>query len=160
MNKSGLGLMPTPFVARKAFWEPRRPPLPERVIVCEFSGVHSGTRRINPARKAICHMPVRYGRQEKRIGYTIPVEISNLQQPGAPEWASTENVSSLGARVLTQRPKQLDEHVTIRPFAGDRRTEARVVYCQRLPTGRFGVGMQFLGVPVHWPDKPLRTPMR
>jgi hypothetical protein len=27
---------------------------------------------------------------------------------------------------------------------------ARVVYCQRLSDGRFGVGMQFLGIGTNW----------
>jgi len=28
---------------------------------------------------------------------------------------------------------------------------ARVVYCQRLPDGRFGVGIQFQGQSISWP---------
>ena len=39
----------------------------------------------------------------------------------------------------------------ISSLAGDLRTFARVVYCQRLPDGRFGVGLQFQGIAVAWP---------
>lgn len=39
----------------------------------------------------------------------------------------------------------------ISSLAGDLRTFARVVYCQRLPDGRFGVGLQFQGIAVDWP---------
>jgi hypothetical protein len=33
----------------------------------------------------------------------------------------------------------------IRSVDGDLRTLVRVVYCQRLPDGRFGIGLQFQG---------------
>jgi len=74
------------------------------------------------------------------------VEISTLQEPSATERTSTENVCSLGARVVTERRKELNERLMIRSLVGDLRTLARVVYCQQLSDGRFGVGMQFLGV--------------
>jgi hypothetical protein len=38
----------------------------------------------------------------------------------------------------------------IRSLVGDLRTLARVVYCQRLPNGHFGVGLQFQGIAVNW----------
>jgi hypothetical protein len=95
-------------------------------------------------------MPVRSGRLEKRIRMAVPVEISTPQDPSATERTSTENVCSLGVRVLTQRPKELNERLMIRSIVGDLRTTARVVYCQRLSDGRFGVGMQFLGIGTNW----------
>lgn len=75
----------------------------------------------------------------------VPVEIFSLQDPSATERTATENVCSLGARVLTHRSRQLNERLMIRSFSGELRTLARVVYCQRLSDGRFGVGIQFLG---------------
>lgn len=88
-------------------------------------------------------MPQRSGRLDKRIRLEVEVQISSLQDPTATERATTENVCSLGIRVLTQRAKYLNERLMINSFAGDLRTLARVVYCQRLPDGRFGVGLQF-----------------
>jgi hypothetical protein len=44
---------------------------------------------------------------------------------------------------MTQRARELNERVWVRFLDGDLRTLARVVYCQRLPDGRFGVGLQF-----------------
>lgn len=96
-------------------------------------------------------MPVRSGRLAKRIQEAIPVEISSLQHPPKTQRASTENVSSLGLRVLTERPVERDERLIIRSLVGNQRTIARVVYCQLLSDGRFGVGMQFLGAVVNWP---------
>lgn len=90
-------------------------------------------------------MPSRSGRFEKRTQVAVPVEIVSLQDPSATERTATENVCSLGARVLTHRPKELNERLMIRKCGGELRTLARVVYCQRLADGRFGVGIQFLG---------------
>ena len=100
-------------------------------------------------------MPVRSGRLEKRIRLTVPLEITSLQYPSANEQATTENVCSLGIRVLTQHARELNERLMISSLAGDLRTLARVVYCQRLPNGQFGVGMEFQGVAVNWPKEPL-----
>jgi hypothetical protein len=102
-------------------------------------------------------MPLRSGRVERRIQLAVPVEIYTLQNPSATELTSTENVCSIGARILTQRPKQLNERLMIRISVGDLRTLARVVYCQRLSDGRFGVGTQFLGVPVNWSKEYVKS---
>jgi hypothetical protein len=95
-------------------------------------------------------MPERSGRLEKRIRLAVPVEISTLRDRSATERTSTENICSLGLRVLTERHKELNERLMIRSLVGDLRAVARVVYCQRLFDGRFGVGMQFLGINAKW----------
>jgi hypothetical protein len=86
---------------------------------------------------------MRSGRLEKRTRLAIPVQISSLQDPTAPERTTTENISSLGIRVLMQRPRELNGRLLIKSLDGDLRALARVVYCQRLSDGRFGVGLQF-----------------
>jgi hypothetical protein len=95
-------------------------------------------------------MPARSGRLEKRIRLAVPVEITSLQYTSANERTTTENVCSFGIRVLTLNARELNERLMIRSLVGDLRTPARVVYCQRLPDGHFGVGLQFQGVAVHW----------
>ena len=96
-------------------------------------------------------MPARSGRLEKRIQLAVPLQISSVLDPSAAERTTTENVCSLGMRVLTQRARELDERLMIISLMGDLRTLARVVYCQRLPDGRFGVGLQFQGLAIDWP---------
>src|SRR5712664_1078555 len=96
-------------------------------------------------------MPERSGRLEKRIRLAVPMQISSLMDHAAPERTTTENVCSLGVRILTQRARDLNERLMIRSLMGDLRTLARVVYCHRLPDGRFGVGLQFQGMTVKWP---------
>jgi hypothetical protein len=97
-------------------------------------------------------MPVRSGRLEKRIRLAVPVQISSLLDPAATERTTTENVCSLGIRILTQRARDLNERLMISSVIGDQRTLGRVVYCQRLPDGRFGVGLQFQGQTVNWSE--------
>lgn len=96
-------------------------------------------------------MPIRSGRLEKRRRLEIPVQISRREDPSATERTTTENVCSLGARVLTRMARQLDERLMINSVAGNLRVLARVVYCERLPDGRFGVGLQFNAQVAEWP---------
>jgi hypothetical protein len=96
-------------------------------------------------------MPPRSGRLEKRIRLAVPVQISSVLDPAATERTTTENVCSLGLRILTQRARELNERLMISSLIGDLHTLARVVYCQRLPDGRFGVGLQFQEIAVNWP---------
>src|SRR3981189_1348504 len=95
-------------------------------------------------------MSTKSGRLEKRIRLAVPGEISSPQNPSVAERPTTENVCSLGIRVLTQRARDLNERLLINSLVGDLRTLARVVYCQRLPARRFGVGLQFQGEVVNW----------
>jgi hypothetical protein len=97
-------------------------------------------------------MASKAGRLEKRIRLALPVEIASIQNPSARERATTENVCSLGARVLAQHTMQPNERVRFNSLAGDMRTMARVVYCQRLPDGRFGIGLQFQEAGINWPN--------
>ena len=96
-------------------------------------------------------MPPRTGRIEKRIRLAVPVQISSLENPSAIERTITENVCSIGVRVVSQAAKELNERMLIKFLAGDLRSLARVVYCQRLPDGRFGVGLKFQDEAIDWP---------
>jgi hypothetical protein len=95
-------------------------------------------------------MSVRSGRLEKRIRLALPLQISSVVDPAAAERTTTENVCSLGMRVLTQRARALNECLVIKSLMGNLRAVARVVYCQRLPDGHFAVGLQFLEDFINW----------
>src|SRR5260370_37696883 len=95
-------------------------------------------------------MPERPGRLENRIRLVAAVELCSVQNLFFNDTATTENVCPLGVRVLTQRARELNERLWVRSLKGELRTLARVVYCQRLPDGRFGVGLQFQGQAVNW----------
>ena len=100
-------------------------------------------------------MPVRSGRLEKRIRLAIPVQISSLRDPAASERTTTENVCSLGIRILTRMVRASNEQLMISSLVGDLRTLARVIYCQHLPDGLFAVGLQVQGRPINWPKSSL-----
>ena len=86
------------------------------------------------------------GRAEKRIRLVVPLEVSKLQYPRDAETTVTENITSIGGRVLSWRPMKPNERLMIRFLELNLRTQARVVYCERLRHGQFGVGVQFQGL--------------
>jgi hypothetical protein len=100
-------------------------------------------------------MPMRSGRLEKRTPLAVPVRISSLQEPAAAERSTTENICSLGIRVLVRHARKLNERLLIKSTDGELETGARVVYCQRLRDGRFALGLEFLGEVAGWLRKSL-----
>ncbi|SRR5216683_7314824 len=98
---------------------------------------------------------MRSGRLEKRTRLAVPLQISSLQDSTAIERTTTENVCSLGIRAVMGRPKELDERLFVKSLDGALQTLARVVYCQRLSDGRFGVGFQFQQKATNWLKKSL-----
>ena len=99
-------------------------------------------------------MSVRSGRLEKRIRLALPLQISSVVDPATSERTTSENVCSLGMRVLTQRARVLNERLMINSHMGDLRAVARVVYCERLPDGHFAMGLQFLEDFINWSKSP------
>jgi hypothetical protein len=95
-------------------------------------------------------MPLRSGRLEKRTPLSIPVRISSHKEPSAGERSTTENVCSLGLRVLVQRAREMNERLLIKTADGELQTDARVVYCERLLDGRFALGLEFRGEVANW----------
>ncbi|HXN96435.1 MAG TPA: PilZ domain-containing protein [Candidatus Acidoferrales bacterium] len=96
-------------------------------------------------------MPSRSGRRERRTPLSVPVQISRFWESSGTERTITENVCSGGLRVVAQRQMNPDEPLLVSSTTGDLRVQARVVYCERLRDGRFGVGLHFQGAEVHWP---------
>ena len=100
-------------------------------------------------------MPMRSGRLEKRTRLAIPVKISSLKEPSAGERSTTENVCSLGLRVLVRRARELNERLLITSVDGELQADARVVYCERLLDGRFAVGLEFHEEVTDWLKKSI-----
>jgi hypothetical protein len=92
-------------------------------------------------------MAIQTGRVEKRIRLEVPLQISRLETsgfPDVPEKTTTGNVSPHGVRVLTKRALPLQERLLVTsPISSEEPIRARVVYCQPLAEGVFGVGLQF-----------------
>jgi|SRR5215472_16820012 len=89
------------------------------------------------------------GRREGRELQKFRVLVSNEQKPPHAEYAWTENISSNGARVLTDRPWEAGSVVLLNSSVGQLLTRARVVYCQSLPSA-FAVGLEFYVRTIAW----------
>lgn len=98
-------------------------------------------------------MPMRSGRLEKRTRLAIPVRISSLEEPATGERSTTENICSLGLRVLVQHARELNERLLIKSADGELQTDARVVYCEKQQDGRFALGLEFRGDVTKWLQK-------
>lgn len=77
-----------------------------------------------------------------RTAIRVAVDLSGLDVHTAAQQGVTENVSIRGARVVTPKPWQPNDHLTVRSLLGSLRSRARVVYCQRLDSGSFAVGLE------------------
>jgi hypothetical protein len=56
-----------------------------------------------------------------------------------------ENVSAHGARVLMEQKLQPGQELLVSSPREGVRSQARVVYCQRVSEGRFAVGLELSG---------------
>ncbi len=70
----------------------------------------------------------------------------------------TENVSARGARVVTNKPLNPNDHLTVRSLLGNLRSRARVVYCQPLGSDSFAIGLELFVSIGEWttPQAPQR----
>jgi hypothetical protein len=90
------------------------------------------------------------GRNEMRIPMAIPVCLVTAEKLLIAYQAMTVNVSPHGARVLTRRRWQLEDHPRIALSSGELRNQAKIVYCEPLTNGQFCVGLQFLSTVMDW----------
>jgi len=81
-------------------------------------------------------------RTEERGAITVPVCLIPPDDSPLSEVAHTENVSSRGARVIASRLWQTGKSALVRSTQGEFEWTAHVVYCERLPDGKFAVGLQ------------------
>jgi hypothetical protein len=82
------------------------------------------------------------GRSEKRIARIVSVEVCLQDEAKLNERTLTENVSAHGARVLMEQKLQPGQRVLVNSTKEGVRLQARIIYCQRVPEGRFAVGLE------------------
>jgi hypothetical protein len=95
-------------------------------------------------------MTERTGRLERRILLTVPVQLEGPTLSQTVETSKTENVSSLGVRMVSSQPWQRDQRLSLTLLRGGQRRLVKVIYCNALSSGKFVVGLQFLGPPMDW----------
>ena len=82
------------------------------------------------------------GRSERRIPKRLAVELSRPDESVAKEMTFTENVSPRGVRLTTMQPWQPGARVLLTFPQNGIRSQGRIVYCQRMGTGNFALGLE------------------
>ena len=90
------------------------------------------------------------GRTEKRIMKVVPVRLVVAEEGSVAEQAITVNVSRHGARLKTQRKWKPGERPRVAKERSQVPMEAKVVYCEPLPEGRFCVGLEIRPGHIDW----------
>ena len=84
------------------------------------------------------------GRSDKRIMKEAPVELACPDASQRKETAIAQNVRTRGMRVVTEHVRRSGGRVLLSSPVSGIRTQARVVYCQRMENNRFAVGLELL----------------
>lgn len=82
-------------------------------------------------------------RMETRSVARVEVELLSTDEPFINEISLTENVSRSGARVVTKTRWRPNDGVLVRLPGGEKRSRAKIAYCNDLPGDVFAVGLQF-----------------
>ena len=97
-------------------------------------------------------MEVQSGRVEKRLPIAVPIWLTSLKSPGPFEKAVTENVSSVGARIIVGARRPPSEPVVLLCSPGCI-AQGEIVYTQPIPgeENYFALGVRLHNCPRGWP---------
>jgi hypothetical protein len=98
-------------------------------------------------------MSARDPRSEDRISKSEPVLLASVDQPLATENTRTQNISSNGARVITQRVWPPGSLVFVQSVRADFCARGRVVYWRSFSSSRFAIGLEFVAQTGNWPTQ-------
>ena len=96
-------------------------------------------------------------RAEARIPLRMFVRLSN-PETGTFEIATTIDVSSHGARVVTKNVWQPNQDVFVRSIRGNLHSRARVAHCEQYGDDSYSLGLELYSASGDWaaPGKPPR----
>ncbi|MDE2219467.1 MAG: PilZ domain-containing protein [Gammaproteobacteria bacterium] len=83
------------------------------------------------------------GRSEHRGAMTVAATVHSAGTPLVVEDVWIHNISNRGARIHCHRTWHPHEQLVLTSSLGDLRTEATVVYCERLSADECAVGLKF-----------------
>jgi hypothetical protein len=89
-------------------------------------------------------MHVPSGRYEKRTARAVTVGLLRLDESQPNKRAVTENVSPRGVRIVTDWNYAPGKHLLVTAPEEGVKSLARVVYCQRVESTKFAVGLQLV----------------
>jgi hypothetical protein len=90
-------------------------------------------------------------RREERLFTTEPVELVSPDKGWSAESTLTQNISSHGARVSTQRLWEPGSFLLIKSLRSNFWARARVVYWRSFSSSRFTIGLELLTKEGDWP---------
>ena len=99
-------------------------------------------------------------RTENRLPMAVAILISGNESVPGTEIAFTDNVSTRGARIISQHAWHRNQRVEIASRPGNFHARARVAYCQRLREAGFAIGLEFLEPSGQWVLDPSAAPER
>jgi len=94
---------------------------------------------------------IRDSRSEARMSAVEPVQLCGLDQPFVTEPVHTQNISTRGARVMTQRIWEPGTRLLIKSLRSDFWARTRVVYWRSFSNTRFAMGLEFVAWAGKWP---------
>ncbi len=91
------------------------------------------------------------GRMERRLPIIVVVRLANCVPASVDgeEKTYTDNVSPRGARIFSKRAWKPGDALRVTLLNGHSAC-GKVVYCERLPDDRYGIGVNFQDQPVTW----------
>jgi len=95
-------------------------------------------------------MAVPTGRSDTRTAKVVAVELARPDASQLRVMAIAQNVSARGMRIATEDVWLPGDAVLLRFPESGIRTQARVVYCQRVENNKFAVGLELLAPLGQW----------
>jgi hypothetical protein len=91
------------------------------------------------------------GRKERRLPIIVVVRLTHFIPAGGDgeEKTFTDNISPHGARIFSKHAWQPGDGLRVTPLNGSS-AFGKVVYCQKLPDDRYGIGVNFQDHPITW----------
>lgn len=138
-------------MSQQALLEPLESFTAERFLRGPSSAPHSlRTREAEDiAAKFFSPRPAKICRSAERSVLNVPLWITSLHRPAVFEVLSTENVSEFGVQMISQRPWKPAEQVLVSSPPEFGRSGC-VVYCKKLPSEDYLVGIQLDGPVEDW----------
>lgn len=91
-------------------------------------------------------------RAEARMPSIEPVELKSVIAPPVTESTCTQNVSSGGARAITQRVWEPGTRLQVTALRSNFQAHAVVVYWRSFSSSKFAIGLKFLSKAGTWPN--------
>ena len=105
------------------------------------------------AMQRACPMAMQPERRDKRSAAAVAVMLTSPDALFPTELTLTENISSRGARVITQGLWRANDSLVIKSLEGDLQSEARVMYCQPMGEDVHAIGVELIAPQGNWRGK-------